>query len=440
MIRNLLMTVLLTIFCLFAAQVQAIEEKLLLKKGDILAICGDSITYSKLYSLVINQYLTACYPELDISCVQNAVYGERTGGFIKRLESSCLNLYHPNVVTFCYGMNDGGYQNYSDKLLNTYEKNVRKIVKLLKAKNVRPIIASPGIVGRIALNKAPKYNKQLGCLGDAAKKIARQEHCSFVDVHGKMLEALKKMTQRYGDDFDFCRKDGIHPAQPGQIAMAYAFLETFGFKGKLAQIEFNVASKKAKASFGHKVIETGDNYLVLESSRYPYCFFPYDHIPNLLNMRRVAKELGFYENLNNFQFKASGIEDGKYRLSWQFWHPKRNRWENGKSKPLFFDAEKLRKGINLARNFLFNPFCKYTYPISKAIQLKFILQYAIQTKALSKESNLKMIRDKLIKPMKINKTAEEIIEDPLEVNRLAELNLRNCIVPVKHRILIEKCK
>jgi hypothetical protein len=125
-------------------------------------------------------------------------------------------------------------------------------------------------------------------------------------------------------------------------------------------------------------------------------------------------------------------------LSWQAWHPKRNRWENEKSKPVVFDASELRGGINLARKFLFNPFCQYTYPISKAIQLKFILQYAIQTKTLSKEGNLKIIKNKLLKPMKIDKTAEEIIQDPLEVGRLAEIHLRNLVVPVKHRILIEK--
>ncbi|HEY1122637.1 MAG TPA: hypothetical protein VGE67_13585, partial [Haloferula sp.] len=37
---------------------------LLLKKGDRVAICGDSITEQKRYSVIMESYLTACLPEL----------------------------------------------------------------------------------------------------------------------------------------------------------------------------------------------------------------------------------------------------------------------------------------------------------------------------------------------------------------------------------------
>jgi hypothetical protein len=37
---------------------------LLLKKGDRLAICGDSITEQKQYSLLMEAYLTACLADL----------------------------------------------------------------------------------------------------------------------------------------------------------------------------------------------------------------------------------------------------------------------------------------------------------------------------------------------------------------------------------------
>ena len=38
--------------------------KLLLEKGDRLAICGDSITEQKMYSRAMETYLTVCTPEL----------------------------------------------------------------------------------------------------------------------------------------------------------------------------------------------------------------------------------------------------------------------------------------------------------------------------------------------------------------------------------------
>jgi hypothetical protein len=40
------------------------NTQLLLKKGDRLAICGDSITEQKMYSRAMETYLTVCVPDL----------------------------------------------------------------------------------------------------------------------------------------------------------------------------------------------------------------------------------------------------------------------------------------------------------------------------------------------------------------------------------------
>ncbi len=52
---------------------------LLLKKGDRLAICGDSITQQKMYSRIIETYLTVCTPELDITARQYGWSGRTRG-------------------------------------------------------------------------------------------------------------------------------------------------------------------------------------------------------------------------------------------------------------------------------------------------------------------------------------------------------------------------
>jgi len=41
-----------------------------IKKGDRLAICGDSITEQKQYSRIMEDYLTMCVPELGVSVRQ----------------------------------------------------------------------------------------------------------------------------------------------------------------------------------------------------------------------------------------------------------------------------------------------------------------------------------------------------------------------------------
>ena len=60
-------------------------SKLILKRGDRLAICGDSITEQKMYSRLIETYLTVCVPELKVTTRQFGWSGETAEGFLKRM-------------------------------------------------------------------------------------------------------------------------------------------------------------------------------------------------------------------------------------------------------------------------------------------------------------------------------------------------------------------
>ena len=61
---------------------------LVLQKGDRLAICGDSITEQKMYSRVIETYLTVAVPELDVTVRQYGWSGETAPGFLARMTVS----------------------------------------------------------------------------------------------------------------------------------------------------------------------------------------------------------------------------------------------------------------------------------------------------------------------------------------------------------------
>src|SRR5688572_3356954 len=95
----------------YALKEAPVYKKLLLKRGDRLAICGDSITEQKMYSRVMETYLTVCAPELNISVRQYGWSGEQAPGFLARMTNDCLR-FEPTVATTCYGMNDHGYRPY----------------------------------------------------------------------------------------------------------------------------------------------------------------------------------------------------------------------------------------------------------------------------------------------------------------------------------------
>jgi hypothetical protein len=76
---------------------------LLIQPGDRLAIIGDSITEQKMYSRIIETYLTLCVPDLKISTRQFGWSGETAEGFLHRMTNDCLR-FQPTIATLCYGM------------------------------------------------------------------------------------------------------------------------------------------------------------------------------------------------------------------------------------------------------------------------------------------------------------------------------------------------
>ena len=73
---------------------------LILHRGDRLAICGDSITEQKMYSRILEDYLTMCVPELEVTVRQFGWSGERAPGFLARMTNDCLR-FKPTVAMSC---------------------------------------------------------------------------------------------------------------------------------------------------------------------------------------------------------------------------------------------------------------------------------------------------------------------------------------------------
>src|SRR6058998_329703 len=150
---------------------------LLLKKGDRLAICGDSITEQKMYSRIMETYLTVCVPELEITVRQYGWSGERAPGFLARMTNDCLR-FKPTVATTCYGMNDHKYQPYVQEVGINYWNKSSAIVRAFKANGVRVVQGSPGCVGKMpdwiptASGTVPDLNENLCQLRDIGVAIA----------------------------------------------------------------------------------------------------------------------------------------------------------------------------------------------------------------------------------------------------------------------------
>lgn len=347
----------------------------MLRRGDRVAICGDSITEQKKYSRIMEDYLTVCVPEFGITVRQYGWSGERAPGFLARMTNDCLR-FKPTIATTCYGMNDHEYRPYEDRIGQTYRQSSTAVVESFKANGVRMVQGSPGCVGKIpfwvknATGTVEDLNLNLCTLRNIGIEIAEKEHVGFADVFWPMLVAGVTAQRQYGTNYAIAGKDGVHPAWAGHTVMAYAFLKALGLSGDIGTFTVDLSAGKMKATNGHRVLHAKNGTFTIQSSRYPFCGCvertavkdPYpscsnDDPANDNSIRSAMAFVPFNHDLNRLMLVSRRGHSASYRVTWG------NQNRN-------FTSEQLAKGVNLAEEFPANPFCTAFAKVDAAVVAK----------------------------------------------------------------------
>ncbi len=389
---------------------------LLLKKGDRLAICGDSITEQKMYSRLIETYLTVCVPELEITVRQYGWSGEKTDGFLRRMENDCLT-FKPTIATLAYGMNDSRYRPFDVTNGQWYEDHYSAIVRKFKQNDVRVVVGSPGCAGKIAgwvksrAGTLEQHNLHLCALRDIAMQVAEQEQVRFADIFWPMFQAQVFAPGQHGatqeKPYLVAGNDGIHPGWAGQVIMAWAMLRSLGLNGDLGTITVDVNNAMATATNGHRVDSVTDGKLTVTSTRYPFC--ARGELNDFNSIRSGMTLVPFAADLNRFILKASVDNDKRWAVTWG-------------SNSRTYSSTQLQEGINLAWDFSENPFCDAFDRVDAAVAKK----QAYETQQVKREFHSKEARQDFSSV--VNRT--EAVRQPLADAIAASL------VPVTHVIEI----
>ncbi len=338
---------------------------LVLQQGDRLAICGDSITEQKMYSRIIETYLTACVPELGVTVRQYGWSGETAQGFLGRMDQDCLT-FEPTIATLAYGMNDARYRPFDVNNGKWYEDHYTAIVRNFKDHDVRVVVGSPGCAGKIATwvkagsGTLQEHNLNLCALRDIGIGIAERENVRFADIFWPMYQAQVFAPGQHHATadmpYDVAGRDGIHPGWAGHVIMAYAFLRSLGLDGDLGTIEVNLGKQSATATKGHVVDSVSDNAVLVTSSRLPFC--ARGELDRDVSIRSGMTLVPFAEDLNRFMLKVSdAAAESRYRVTWG-------------DTTNEFPGERLAKGISLAVEFPENPLCEAFDRVDTAVAAK----------------------------------------------------------------------
>ena len=348
---------------------------LLLRLGDRLAICGDSITEQKIYSRIMEDYLTVCVPELKVTVRQFGWSGEKAAGFLGRMTNDCLR-FKPTIATTCYGMNDHEYRPYEDRIGQLYCEKSLAIVQAFKAHGVRVILGSPGCVGKMpswvktATGTVEDLNLNLCTLRNQGIGMAAAENVGFADVFWPMLTGGVAAQRMFATNYAIAGNDGVHPGWAGHTVMAYAFLKAMGLKGEIGTFDLDLKRQTLRVSSGHRVVSAKDGTYVIESSRYPFCpcveegqttagypACPKDNPASDASIRSALKLVPFNQDLNRLTLKLSHATARYYKLTW-----------GGTER--IVTGQALVAGLNLADEFPCNPFSAAFAKVDAAVAAK----------------------------------------------------------------------
>ena len=390
--------------------------KLMIKQGDRLAIVGDSITEQKMYSRIIENYLTVCVPDLQVTVRQYGWSGEKTDGFLGRMDRDCFT-FKPTLVTLCYGMNDARYRPFDVTNGRWYRDHYTAIVRKLKENNVRVVLGSPGCSGKIASWVKPKagslqeHNLNLCALRDIALDVAETEKVTFADIFWPMYQQQILAPKRFGktpEEYAVAGKDGIHPGWAGQAMMAYAFLNAMGLDGDLGTIELNWKGMSAKATGAHQVSSAKDGTVKVTSKQYPYCATGAMDDDNSLQSGMTL--VPFNQKLNRLTFKVVGLEGKTAKLTW-----------GQQSKEV--SIQELVNGVNLTELFAETPFHNAFAAVDAAVLAKQTFETHQVKKVFHGEEGKKDF-------------AKAVADTEAQRQPLADA-IKAAFVPVEHEIKVE---
>ncbi len=320
--------------------------RLWLKTNDKLAFVGDSITEQRMWTTMVEAYLTMCAPQYKVDCRNFGQFGEKTSDFLARADKEVLS-FKPTIALSAYGMNDRGYGSYQPNSGTSFLSNTEQLVEKFLNSKARVVLGSPSCVGDS--QRFQDMNQSVDALNvilcnfrNLDIQAASRYKIGFADTFWPMLLAGYKAQLQYGSDFKIAGTDGTHPDWAGHTVIAYGFLRGLGFKSPVAGLVVNDTRGTATVSVGNKLVSFKDGELTVKSERYPFCV-PDGLTSDSKSMAAGMNLVPFMDDLSRFSLTIIGAKASRYQVTW-----------GGTAK--IFTRLQMQKGINLASEFPSNPF------------------------------------------------------------------------------------
>lgn len=239
-----------TVFAAFAFLVAAAPAQFAVRDGDRIAFYGDSITDNGVYTTLVETYVVTRFPKWTVRFFNAGVGGDRvSGGWMGPIEDRLprdLFSRKPTLVTVMLGMNDAGYREFLQPLLDTYNKGYRHILDQFKKEipKARVWLIKPSPYDDVTRPStiAGGYNSVLLRYSEAVGQMAQEYGHWQVDFNFPVSDALYRAYSANPEASARLIADRVHPSNAGHLIMAAALLKAWGAPKMVSEVGIDVPS------------------------------------------------------------------------------------------------------------------------------------------------------------------------------------------------------
>jgi lysophospholipase L1-like esterase len=343
---------LLASFCFAALAGPVSSQEFFFKKGDVIVVMGDSITEQRLYSNYLETWSQTRFPQYNLVFRNVGIGGDRSTGGNSRFKRDVL-AYKPTVLTVDFGMNDGSYRAFDQKIFDVYVKGLQGIADQAKAAGIRVAWITPQPTERREPgNQLAGYNETLKRFGlEGVAGIAKANDGLFVDQFTPYLNVMNKARET-NEKIIVTEGDAVHPGPAGQSLMAASILKGMHFPREVSSVSIDASGKPETTRCKVTDVEAKDNSLRFKRQDEAIPYFPE-------SAKKILKWTPLLEEMNHYGLKATGLKAGKYQV------------KLGGVKVAEYAADELAKGVNLAEPALTKgPIADQAKAVEKAVNAK----------------------------------------------------------------------
>ncbi|HEV7403398.1 MAG TPA: SGNH/GDSL hydrolase family protein [Chthoniobacteraceae bacterium] len=209
--------------------------------GDTFVFLGDSITHQCLYTQYIEDFYYTRFPKLRLHFHNAGTGGDKVADALERFDEDAA-AFKPRFVSVLLGMNDGGFTDFQQPLFDKYQQDMATLLGAIGKIGATPIILSPTMYdplpnklnNRTLEPRDSAYPKVLETYTAWLKEQAKQRSLPFADFYFPFRSVME--DQRRNESDWTIIPDAMHPAAPGHVIMAAAFINDAAFHPPVSDI------------------------------------------------------------------------------------------------------------------------------------------------------------------------------------------------------------